>query len=137
VPKPGLVQWKKELVRDFAMAIRQLHHKGVFHCDLKANNVMIKDIPDNERRYLSHQWEFYFIDLDRVRFRRRLPWRERIKNLAQLNAAMPAVMTRSDRLRFFRHYTYGEIKPHTAKERDIIQEIMAITIERHHIWPER
>jgi hypothetical protein len=73
--------------------------------------------------------------LDRVKFRRVLPWRERIKNMAQLNAAMPAVMTRADRLRFFRYYAYGEIPVKSGKERHILAEIMRITIARHHIWP--
>ncbi|MFA5773675.1 MAG: lipopolysaccharide kinase InaA family protein [Candidatus Paceibacterota bacterium] len=133
---------KKEFIRDFALAIRRLHHKGVFHCDLKTNNVLVKEISgltnstqQNPLNPRFPNWEFYFIDLDRVKFRRVVPWRERIKNLAQLNAAMPAVMTRSDRLRFFRYYACGELAIKTNKERRILAEVMRITITRHHIWP--
>lgn len=136
---------KKCFVKEFALVIRRLHKKGVFHCDLKANNVLIKETADladstnNNRHDLLNPWLhkriFYFIDLDRVKFRRVLPWRERIKNLAQLNAAMPAVMTKADRLRFFRYYAYGEVPIKTSRERRILAEIMHITIARHHIWP--
>ncbi|MFH1228569.1 MAG: lipopolysaccharide kinase InaA family protein [Planctomycetota bacterium] len=133
---------KKEFIKDFALAVRRLHHKGVFHCDLKANNVIVKETADsvnynreNPTNPRFPNWEFYFIDLDRVKFRQVLPWRERIKNLAQLNAAMPAVMTKSDRIRFFRYYAYGDVPVRTSREVRILAAIMRISIKRHHIWP--
>lgn len=137
-PEDQFFKRKKLFIKEFALAIRRLHQKGVFHRDLKANNVLVKSasLPVSQSASQpADRWTFYFIDLDRVKFRRVLPWRERIKNMAQLNAAMPAVMTRADRLRFFRYYAYGEIPVKSGKERHILAEIMRITIARHHIWP--
>lgn len=121
-------------VRAFAFAVSNLHNCGIFHCDLKANNILVQEIR-NSFIPQSARWSFHFIDLDRVRFSPRISIGRRIKNLAQLNAAMPAVITRAERLRFWRFYASGLVPAGTKQEKNIIRQIMALTIKRHHIWP--
>ncbi|MBI5779444.1 MAG: protein kinase [Planctomycetes bacterium] len=141
---------KIRFIKQFALAIKALHQKGIFHHDLKANNVLIANSPTRstlgvytEQIRFSHRKlsecaqrdSFYFIDLDRVDFNREVLLDERIKNLAQLNAAVTDVITRTDRLRFYRFYSYGEeCLPH-KDEKEIIRKIMQATIKRQHFWP--
>lgn len=118
---------RDDFIRNFAQAISRLHQEGIYHSDLKANNILICD----QTTYKSGK--FYYLDLDRVSFKRNVSLRRRIKNLAQLNAAMPAVMTRTDRMRFFRYYCSNKIS-HAVRKK-FIRQIMKITIKRRHFWP--
>jgi len=133
---------KKQFIREFAMSIKRLHQKGIYHHDLKANNILIKDErgwgkDESNPSLISNLLSFLFclIDLDRVSFNRETTPGKRIKNLAQLNAAVTDVITKTDRLRFYRFYSYGEeCLPH-KDEKEIIGKIMQATIKRHHFWP--
>lgn len=125
---------KVRFINQFALAVKDLHRKGIFHQDLKANNVIIKNAPINPKSCFSRNL-FYFIDLDRVSFNRETTPEERIANLAQLNAAVTDVVTKTDRLRFYRFYACGEeCLPH-KDEKEIIGKIMQATIKRRHFWP--
>ncbi|MDI6786952.1 MAG: lipopolysaccharide kinase InaA family protein [Planctomycetota bacterium] len=119
-------EYKVRFIKEFALAIKHLHQKRIFHADLKANNILISS---------ASPVLFYFLDLDRVRFSQEVLLEERIKNLAQLNASSSEVMTRADRLRFYRFYSSGEKEMHPEKERMLIKKIMSATIKRHHFWP--
>lgn len=97
-PQEGLI--KKRFIEACALRLRTLHEKGIYHADLKSNNILVKE-------HAADAWEFYFIDLDRVSFCRRLSFRMRSNNLAQINASVAACITLSDRLHFFRSYARG------------------------------
>ena len=124
IKETGVLESKIRFIRQFALAIKSLHQKGIFHHDLKSNNVLIKS-PDL----------FHFIDLDRVSFNRETTLQERITNLAQLNAAVTDVITTSDRLRFYRFYSYGEEYLPWKDRKDIIKQVMQATARRRHFWP--
>jgi len=94
-----LRHWRKTLA-DCARALRDLHERGVFFHDLKAENILLRAARGPE----VGPW---FIDTDKVRIGRRVPERRRIKNMAQLNASLHRILTRSDRLRFFVAYEEG------------------------------
>jgi len=136
---------KKLYLKEFALAIAHLHQYRIFHADLKANNILVtsnklssKGGPDLGGQGASPQWwRFYFLDLDRVRFNREITWLGRIKNLAQLNAATPGVISRADRLRFLHYYLSGFAPLSNTRRNEIIAEIMRQTILRGHIWPGR
>jgi tRNA A-37 threonylcarbamoyl transferase component Bud32 len=66
------------LAHDLGALLARLHRRGVYHADLKATNIAWQ--PGDAPRLL---------DYARVHFTRRVPRRRRIKNLAQLNAALP------------------------------------------------
>jgi glycosyltransferase involved in cell wall biosynthesis/tRNA A-37 threonylcarbamoyl transferase component Bud32 len=93
---------KESFITSLAKRLSDLHHKGIYHADLKSNNILVK-----EEGPLS--WEFYFIDCDRVRFKSELNFKELSNNLAQINASISSCMTPSDRLRFFKDYARGDI----------------------------
>lgn len=94
-----------------------LHRRGIYHGDLKAVNVLVRD---------GEPPTFPLIDTDRVR---RLPApvdrRRRVKNLAQLAASIPVVVTRAERLRWLREYTrhLGQDEDERALVRDVLREV--------------
>jgi tRNA A-37 threonylcarbamoyl transferase component Bud32 len=91
---------KTSFIQCVATAIRNLHEKGVYHADLKSTNILVRE--EGPRR-----WSFHFIDLERVKFKKNLTFRERANNLAQINASIARCMTAKDRLKFFRFYANG------------------------------
>lgn len=129
------LQDKKLYLKEFALAIAHLHQCRIFHADLKANNILVTS--DRLQVARHSEWKFYFIDLDRVRFSSELTWSERIKNLAQLNAATPGVISRTDRLRFLHYYLGGVTALPATRRNEIIVEIMRQTVLRNHLWPKR
>jgi tRNA A-37 threonylcarbamoyl transferase component Bud32 len=67
-----------ELARALGSLLGRLHRRGIYHADLKATNLAWQ--PGAAPRLL---------DYARVHFARRVSRRRRVKNLAQLNAALP------------------------------------------------
>lgn len=111
---------KKRFIINAARFIKYMHDMGVFHADLKANNIMVKGE------------DFYIIDIEDVQFKRKLSQEDKIKNLVQLNAAVSKQVSKSDRLRFFHYYADREM---LLTRDSIISRIMKDTIDRHHVWP--
>jgi tRNA A-37 threonylcarbamoyl transferase component Bud32 len=97
---PSEVFKKMQFVKEFAHKLRDLHEKGIYHADLKSNNILVKEKEEGG-------WTFYFVDLDRVTFKHQLSFRQRSNNLAQINASIADCIGLSDRLRFFRTYSCG------------------------------
>jgi len=100
-----------------ALAIRKLHVGGIYHADLKSNNILVTE-------KAGGTWSFSFVDLDRVSFQRRLSFQQRANNLAQINASVCARMTARDRLFFFRAYARGT--PCLAERRRYYKKILSI-----------
>lgn len=115
---------KRRFVSSLAESFRKLHDLGVYHADLKANNILVNELPD--------AWNFYYLDLDRVYFNRRITRDERIRNLSQINASMPDCITYTDRLRFYRAYMKG--KKINNADKEIILGIIKASIARKHLW---
>jgi hypothetical protein len=88
---------KRDFVRRCARFVRDLHRRGIYHGDLKAVNMFVR--PNEHGTPL-----FFLVDYDKVDFGSRVNRRRRIKNLAQLAASVAVLITRTDRLRFFRQY---------------------------------
>jgi len=91
---------KNAFLQALARTLRTMHSRGIYHGDLKSNNILVTDRgPDG--------WRFWFVDLDRVYFQKTLSFTQRANNLAQINASVAAVMTVRDRLKFFHFYAKG------------------------------
>ncbi len=68
-----------ELLSGFArFACNELHNNGILHKDLSASNVLIKNNPEGI-------YEFYLVDLNRMRFRKNISFRKRMANLKRIN----------------------------------------------------
>ncbi len=113
---------RREILFRLARLVRTMHARGVFHQDLKASNILVRGCDP------------FVIDLERVKFPRRLAMERRILNLAQLNAAVGAPVTRTDRLRFLRVY-FGYDFASWSVRKEWARRIMRVTIARKHVWP--
>jgi tRNA A-37 threonylcarbamoyl transferase component Bud32 len=113
---PTTRRQKKRFIRTLAELIRDMHAKGIYHADMKSNNILVREDGD--------AWKLFIIDLDRVRFRKSLSFKERANNLAQINASVAACITPADRMLFFRHYAKGQLPAREAKK--YFRQIMAI-----------
>lgn len=100
---------KRKFIQRFAGILRRLHQKGIYHADLKSNNILVCDPADAES-------DVYFIDLDRVYFQKKLTRHQQINNLAQINASVSNQMTPKDRLRFFYFYMKKNISKPLRKQ---------------------
>jgi hypothetical protein len=120
----GIFGKKRRFISSFAMSLRQLHDSGIYHHDLKANNIMIMELPDS--------WDFFYLDLDRVCFNKKITHKKRMKNLSQLNASIAHNITYADRLRFY--YTYAGINDLDNNNKQTLKEIIHSSIQRKHIW---
>jgi hypothetical protein len=108
-------------LRRLAEVLRYMHERGVFHHDLKGENLVVVD------------GGVQAVDLDRVTFALRVSRRRRIFNLAQINASVTPPVTRTDRLRLLRYYFGNERSE--VDERDWVTRIMRLTVDRDHAWP--
>lgn len=118
---------KRRFLACFAASFRQLHNSGIYHGDLKANNIMIRESPD--------RWDFFYLDLDRVRFHNKLTLKKKIKGLSQLNASLPHCITYTDRLRFYQ--TYAGATDLRDENKRILRSIIQVSVKRKHVWGPR
>ncbi|MEN8148786.1 MAG: lipopolysaccharide kinase InaA family protein [Planctomycetota bacterium] len=100
---------KRELARAFGRFVADLHARGIYHRDLKAVNVFVRPAEDGAPGFI-------LVDYDRVVFGESVPRRRRIKNLAQAAASIAVLMTKTDRLRFFRAYAFDADARENARE---------------------
>jgi len=104
------------------LALR-LHRRGVDHGDLKCTNVHLAGPPPFEAR---------LVDLEGVRFRRRLSDASRIEALAQLNASLPDHVPPEARRRAFARYCAG--LPFARARGAVLAEIVSRSLARRHRW---
>ena len=98
-PFPHNYSRKNMLLPKVAHLVRKMHARGIWHRDLKASNILVQEkVPDGETLYL--------VDLDSIRIKKRLDRKEKIRDLARLNASLISTTTVSmtDRLRFLQCY---------------------------------
>ncbi len=111
---------KRAFIRAFAQTLGRMHNKGIFHGDLRLNNVLV--VPDDPGEKL------YFIDNERTKKKFRLPARLCLKNLVQLNMFRDGI-SNTDRMRFIKTYlSYNiDIRGHSA---GLIEKVIAKTNKR-------
>jgi UDP-glucose:(heptosyl)LPS alpha-1,3-glucosyltransferase len=93
---------KRQLIRKLAVLVSRMHRSGFNHRDLYLCHLLVKKTAEED-------WTIYVADLHRADRRQRVGTRWKVKDLAALNySADPQCITRTDRLRFMRHYRDGE-----------------------------
>jgi GT2 family glycosyltransferase/tRNA A-37 threonylcarbamoyl transferase component Bud32 len=108
----------ERLTVDISAYIRRMHETGVFHVDLKGENLLY-----------DGNGNIYLVDLDRLKFIRFLKPNNIIKNLSYLNASFCMAVGREKRIEFLDEYLKGN--PGLIKLRDgIISGIEAYTSNR-------
>jgi tRNA A-37 threonylcarbamoyl transferase component Bud32 len=112
---------RNALADALAGTLAALHGRGIYHADLKANNVCWQ--PGAEPRLL---------DYGRVHFGLRVSARRRAKNLAQLNAALPDLVPASLREQVLAQYASrcryrGDLAALRAR-------VVALSLARRHRW---
>jgi serine/threonine protein kinase len=90
---------KKRLIQQVAYLVRSLHECGICHRDLKASNILVQKNPGQIQK-------LYLTDLDSARLQTRVRAKERIRDLARLNASLfyTKSLSTADRIRFLRDY---------------------------------
>ena len=111
---------RREVLRALGADVGRLHQAGFFHTELRTSNLQMEFHP-------ATGYRFWFLDNEGTRRFGRLPWRRRVKNLAQLNMDHPH-LSRTDRLRFL--VAYLEATGLRAHRRDLIRQISLRTRRR-------
>ena len=96
----------------------RLHRLGIWHGDLKACNWLVGEHASG--------FDLRIVDTDRVRFLRRVSRARRLRNVAQLAASIPVVVTKTDRLRWWRRYVQGTELAGRAAERAAARDVAAL-----------
>ena len=111
---------KKTLIQQAAHLVRVLHERGICHRDLKASNILVQENPGQTQ-------ELYLTDLDSARVQTRIRAKERIRDLARLNASLyyTAGISTADRFRFLRDY----LKTCSARDEKLHRYWKAITVQ--------
>lgn len=112
---------KRNTLVDLGRLIGRMHRKNIVHGDLRPNNVLVSDD--------GASLGFYFIDNERNSVSQSMPEKKRIKNLIQIGMIFPSVLSRTDRLRFFKSYcSAGGLRPSIV--RGLAGEVFRLTNKR-------
>jgi len=112
---------KREWIRALGRTVGRMHKGGIFHGDMRLGNVLGRKNKDGR--------QFFFLDNERTKKFRRLPFRLRVRNLVQLNMYRTKAVTDSDRMRFFKEYRV-ENKNSKNGEIRLIKKVVKITNRR-------
>jgi tRNA A-37 threonylcarbamoyl transferase component Bud32 len=111
---------KRRILQAVAVAVRQAHDAGLVQTDLHAGNLL----------WCAGKGVF-LLDLERGRLGAPLSLRQRIRNLPVLASSFQSLLSRSDRLRFWRAYVAGRARWEEAT-RDLWAKMHAIEVR--HRW---
>ncbi|MBN2645356.1 MAG: lipopolysaccharide core heptose(I) kinase RfaP [Desulfuromonadaceae bacterium] len=101
---PPPVRLKRALIRRLAEVSRLLHDHGINHRDYYLCHFLL-DVAAGREQVDADHFHLHLIDLHRVQFRKRVPRRWRIKDLASLYfSALEIGLTRRDCYRFMKEY---------------------------------
>ena len=114
------IKEKRNFIKAFAFWVCQLHRKNIYHLDMKACNILVLKN--------GKAWDFKLLDLEDVRLNKKVDDKKLFKNLLELNTSIPNLVTRTDRLRFFR--AYQEQHPIIRNEKEFLFRLIRKSRER-------
>jgi RIO-like serine/threonine protein kinase len=92
-------RYRIKLLEALARLVSKLHLLSVCHADMKISNIIVSDRNDSAPVLV-------LVDLDRIRFDRKLSAADRRRNLMQLLQSMPPRVSPLERLRFLVRYAH-------------------------------
>jgi len=113
-----------EIIDALLTLVLHLHRRSVVHGDLKASHVMLRR--DGE------QLTTRLIDLEGVRFPRRLSDADRIRAIAELNASLPDEFPGPLRRRAFERYAAA--LPFVRGQDAVLRDVVSLSLARRHRW---
>ena len=123
LPLSGKKRYSKRIIIEkLGQEIGTLHKAGIYHTDLRLNNILIQH---NKKKI-----KFYLIDNESIYCFKRIPRRLIEKNLVQVNMIFPLYVTRQDRLRFFNSYNQVYNRFSNVEQRVLIKKVQSRTLKR-------
>lgn len=114
--------FKRIIIEKLGQEIGRLHKAGIYHADLRLNNILIQ--------HNKNKIKFYLIDNESIYCFKQIPRQLIEKNLVQVNMIFPLYITRQDRLRFFNSYNEVYNRFSIAEQRVLIKRVQSRTIKR-------
>jgi tRNA A-37 threonylcarbamoyl transferase component Bud32 len=102
--------------------VGKLHAAGIVHGDLRLDNILM-------RRNNGNKHKFYLIDNERNRYSESIPEKGVIKNLVQVNMISRALISGSDRMRFFNAYLLNN-RGLSKNKKAIAKKVWDVTVKR-------
>jgi tRNA A-37 threonylcarbamoyl transferase component Bud32 len=90
------VNRKRFFIKTFARWLDGLHKMSLYHSDMKTCNILVSENGET--------WDFRLLDFEDIRMDEKMDRKKLYKNFLQLNTSTPKIITKVDRLRFFREY---------------------------------
>ncbi|MFN3234078.1 MAG: lipopolysaccharide kinase InaA family protein [Gammaproteobacteria bacterium] len=116
---------RRDYMHAFAKTLYAFHAKGLYHGDLRWDNIFVKCVGKGE-------YHFIFIDNERTKYFSKLPMKKRIRNLVQLNKAPLEILSIKWRLYFFKHYYHDNL---VSNRKTFMNHIQSETIARTRTKP--
>ncbi len=108
------------LIEKLATIIKKMHINGFSHRDMKASNILIRNISiENPNNIIPENMQIILVDLDGLKLKRRTSEKDQLRALARLSisADLSPYITLADRVRFLKQYMQriGSGKPNWKK----------------------
>ncbi len=120
------VAQRRLFLRELALFVRSFHETGLYSGDLRDANLLVEecqDPPGSEPH--GPRWQFYLVDLDRLKYDPSLTLRRRVKNLVQLDRTLGRRARQTERLFFL--YTYlGPPLPSAKQRRALLKTLLSV-----------
>jgi len=113
---------KRRFIKKFGNEIGELHKNGIYHGDLRVNNILVKKS--------TNDVIFYFVDNERNGLFTKIPMSLIRKNLVQINMLQSSYISRQDRLRFFQAYCEENEGLSPLEKLALLQGVQQRTAER-------
>lgn len=114
------VREKRAFIRAFARWLSDLHHRDLYHQDMKTCNLLVSEY--------GKGWNFYLLDLEDILLDERVDEQKLFVNFLQINTSIPRALSRTDRLRFYREYQHH--RPTVKEDRPFLARLIKKSRER-------
>jgi tRNA A-37 threonylcarbamoyl transferase component Bud32 len=111
---------KRLFIKAFAQWVSHLHKMDLYHQDMKTCNILV-----SEKR---ETWDFHLLDWEDLLLDKEVNLKKLSRNLFQLNASTPRIMTMIDRLRFLHQYLLN--RPVSVDKKRLVKEVDQKTRKR-------